>query len=384
MKTILLNIILLFIYSITSGQQCSGPLNITLEGSPTGEALTLNPIHSNLFCEGSDQGSIELNISGGTPTYSCIWNNGAVSQAQYNLQAGTYSVTVTDSNNCTKAASIHIIQQHPLNQHLLLADCDCCGYCELRDNGVTFIYQGFDYIIHVKDVQDNQDVGEIEACIEIKETEEDFIGHKLLRRHWEVNTSEAQSIVRLYFSNEEIESLIKESNYSELNEDFISNLSVIKFIGKKNENLSYETIEISAIKSLHQFGNTDVMYVEIPHHGVQNKRIGYALSIKPLRIINLETQVPEAINELEMANYSLKTNPVEYEIEILGSNPDETINGKSYIVDQTGEEMYSELLLDQALHRKRINVSNLSPGVYFYVIWSFHTSEKRVMKFIKI
>jgi len=358
-------------------------LNITLAGSPTGEALTISPIHSNLYCEGSDQGSIELNIEGGTPAYSCIWNNGAVTESLNNLQSGTYTVTVTDSNNCTKTATIHIIQQHPLNQQLFLVDYDCCGYCALEDNGVTFIYQGFDYIIHVRDVQDNQDVGEIEACIEIKESEEDFLGRKLLRRHWEINTSEAQSIVTLYFSNEEIESLIKESNYSELNEDFISNLSVIKFIGKKNENLSYETIEISKIESVHQFGNTDVMYVEIPHKGAQNKRIGYALSVKPLRIIDLETQVPE-ISEQEITKYSLKTNPVEHEIEILGSNPHETIYGKSYIVDQVGQEMYAELLLDQTLHHKRISVSNLPSGIYFYVIWSFHTNEKRVMKFIKI
>ncbi len=383
MKTILLNIILLFIYSTTSGQQCSGPLNITLEGSPTGEALSISPVHTNLYCEGSNQGSIELNIEGGTPAYSCIWNNGAVTQSLNNLQPGTYSVTVTDSNNCTKTATIHIIQQHPLNQQLFLADYDCCGYCTLEDNGVTFIYQGFEYIIHVKDIQDNQDVGEIEACIEIKESEEDFLGQKLLRRHWEVNTSEAQSIVRLYFSNEEIESLIKESNYPELNEDFISNLSVIKFIGKGNETLSYETLEINPIESLHQFGNTDVMYVEIPHHGIQNKRIGYALSVKPLRIINIETQVP-IVSDQEIARYALKTNPVEHEIEILGSNPDETVYGKSYIVDQVGQEMYAELLLDQRLHRKRINVSNLPQGIYFYVIWSFHTSEKRVMKFIKM
>lgn len=382
-KTTILNIILVLLCSIGSGQECSGPLNITLEGSPTGEALSIDAIHSNIYCEDSDEGAIELKIQGGTPTYSCVWNTGEISEALYNLSAGTYSVTVTDSNNCTKDAIIYIIQQHPINQNLFLADYDSCGYCELNDNGATFIYQGADYIIHIKDLKDTKDVGNVEACIEITNTELEFNGRKLLKRLWEINTSEEHSIVRLYFSDEEIESLKTESNYERVDEEFISNLSVIKFIGKKDSNLSYETLETYKIQTLQQFGNTDAFYVEIPHHGIQNKRVGYALSVKPRAAINLE-RLEANVHDKITGKYTLKTNPVEHELEVLASIPDELIYGKSYVVDQLGQEMKVELLWDESLHRKRINVSDLQPGIYFYVIWAFNVNEKRVMKFIKI
>jgi hypothetical protein len=382
-KTILLNIIIILLCSIGSAQECSGPLNITLDGSPTGQPLTIDAIYSNVYCKDSDQGAIELQVLGGTPDYTCIWNTGFIGEALYNLGVGTYSVTVTDSNNCTLDAVIHIIQQHPLNQNLFLADYDCCGYCKITDNGATYIYQGADYIIHIKDINDGIDVGSVEACIELTTTEQDFNGRKLLKRHWEINTSEQQSIVRLYFSNEELQSLLEQSNYEKIDDNFISNLSVIKLIGKKKNLLSYETLETYNIQSLHQFGNTDVMYVEIPHHGIQDKKIGYVLAIKPRAEINLERLEPVAVEEV-IGKYTLKTNPVENQIEILASIPDETIYGQSYIVDQLGQELKVELLWDQSLHRKQINVSDLVPGIYFYVVWAFNTNEKRVIKFIKI
>jgi len=45
-------------------------------------------------------GSIILTVSGGTPAYTYLWNNGATIQNRTNLAAGTYSVTVTDSKGC--------------------------------------------------------------------------------------------------------------------------------------------------------------------------------------------------------------------------------------------------------------------------------------------
>lgn len=385
-KTLILNIILLMLCSIGSGQDCSGPLNITLNGSPTGEALSIDPIYSHIYCQDSDQGAIELEVKGGSPDYTCVWSTGVVGEALYNLSEGTYSVTVTDSNNCTKEAVIHIIQQHPINQNLFLADYDCCGYCDLRDNGATFIYQGADYLIHIKDIKDGSNVGNVEACIEITESEQDFNGRKLLRRHWEINTSTEKSIVRLYFSNEELQSLREESNYKEINDDFIENLTVIKFIGKDNTNMSYESLESYRIQTIQEFGNEEILYVEIPHQGIQNKRIGYALSIKPKAELNIEridAEVAE-VAEVTTGKYTLKTNPVENEIEVLSTITDELIYGKSYILDTNGQELYSQLLWDEPMHGKQINVSHLTPGIYFYVIWAFNDNTKRVMKFIKI
>src|SRR5665648_762084 len=47
------------------------------------------------------KGSISLNVSGGSGTYSYSWNNGATTSEIKNLSDGTYTVWVTDENNCS-------------------------------------------------------------------------------------------------------------------------------------------------------------------------------------------------------------------------------------------------------------------------------------------
>ena len=55
-------------------------------------------------CSGTTS-NITLNVSGGRPTYTYSWSNGATTQNLSNLANGTYSVTITDTNGCTTTAS---------------------------------------------------------------------------------------------------------------------------------------------------------------------------------------------------------------------------------------------------------------------------------------
>lgn len=47
-------------------------------------------------------GTITVTVTGGTPTYTFLWSNGPITKDQTNLAAGSYTVTVTDANGCTK------------------------------------------------------------------------------------------------------------------------------------------------------------------------------------------------------------------------------------------------------------------------------------------
>lgn len=46
----------------------------------------------------------------GTPTYTYLWSNGATNQDPTGLIPGTYTVTVTDLNSCTRSQSFVVSQ----------------------------------------------------------------------------------------------------------------------------------------------------------------------------------------------------------------------------------------------------------------------------------
>ncbi len=56
-------------------------------------------------CYNPNAGSIDLNVTGGFPTYTYKWNNLVVVQDPQNLTAGTYTVTVTDQSGCTRTTT---------------------------------------------------------------------------------------------------------------------------------------------------------------------------------------------------------------------------------------------------------------------------------------
>ena len=54
-----------------------------------------------ISCPSASDGSLSINAFGGTTPYSYEWENGAFGFQRNNLNAGTYSVTVTDFNGCS-------------------------------------------------------------------------------------------------------------------------------------------------------------------------------------------------------------------------------------------------------------------------------------------
>ena len=85
----------------TAGEYC---VTVTDEGGCEAMAcatvtaqLQFGEVAIGRTCNEEAGGSINLNIIGGTPGYSFRWNNGAETQNLSDLEAGTYSVTVTDA-----------------------------------------------------------------------------------------------------------------------------------------------------------------------------------------------------------------------------------------------------------------------------------------------
>ena len=72
--------------------------------APTSISLTFSATQA----FGTNNGSINLSVSGGTPGYQYKWSNGAAIEDLQNLGPGTYVVTVTDAKGCTEIGSYRI------------------------------------------------------------------------------------------------------------------------------------------------------------------------------------------------------------------------------------------------------------------------------------
>ncbi|MDO8969808.1 MAG: SprB repeat-containing protein, partial [Saprospiraceae bacterium] len=127
--------------TVTDASNCTKTISASIT-QPT--AIVLTETHVNVLCNGQSNGSIDLSVSGGTPAYTYNWGGGITTQDRSNLAAGTYTVTVTDANSCTKTLSASITQPSALvlstTQVNVLCTGNATGSIDLTVNGGTPAY----------------------------------------------------------------------------------------------------------------------------------------------------------------------------------------------------------------------------------------------------
>ncbi|MCF8373341.1 MAG: T9SS type A sorting domain-containing protein [Bacteroidales bacterium] len=90
-------------------------------------AINITGVISNVTCNGYNNGAINVSVSGGTPAYSYIWSNSAITQDLSGVTAGTYTITVSDVNTCSKNKTFIVTQPAPLNVTAVMANVSCNG-----------------------------------------------------------------------------------------------------------------------------------------------------------------------------------------------------------------------------------------------------------------
>ena len=110
-------------YNVTvSDAGCNAIVSIMITEPPL---LTINPTLENPLCNGSNDGSIKLNVKGGVPQYSFIWNSSSTDSTQNNLVAGNYLVTVSDVNGCSLTQSMNLTEPDSLSHVITKSNTLC-------------------------------------------------------------------------------------------------------------------------------------------------------------------------------------------------------------------------------------------------------------------
>jgi gliding motility-associated-like protein len=117
----------IYFCQVTDNAGCINFISVTItEPLP----ITANSSIVNVSCNGLSDGSITANPTGGTGTYTYNWLPGNLNtQTITGLVAGTYTLTITDVNNCSVIEQITVTQPLPLTIATSFTDVLCNGAC---------------------------------------------------------------------------------------------------------------------------------------------------------------------------------------------------------------------------------------------------------------
>lgn len=115
-----------YIVTVTDSNGC---IDTALAQITQPNALATSISKDDVSCNGGNNGSATATVTGGTSPYYYSWNTTPVQTTSIaiGLTAGTYTVTITDSNGCTDTANVTILQSSSLNTNTTATEVSCNG-----------------------------------------------------------------------------------------------------------------------------------------------------------------------------------------------------------------------------------------------------------------
>ncbi|MCS6927856.1 MAG: SprB repeat-containing protein, partial [Saprospiraceae bacterium] len=110
--------------TVTDAAGCSQTATAVIAQPP---AISATAEWTALPCR-QDIGNVTLTVTGGTPSYSFLWSNGATTQNLSNVPPAPYTVEIKDLNGCTKVVVANVVQPAPpLQSQMTFVQTSCPG-----------------------------------------------------------------------------------------------------------------------------------------------------------------------------------------------------------------------------------------------------------------
>ncbi|HRT00439.1 MAG TPA: gliding motility-associated C-terminal domain-containing protein, partial [Bacteroidales bacterium] len=123
--------------TITDANNCMIAYDVVVEAL-NGLDVSIYPITFNK-CYKDEIASLTVSVSSFADNINYLWNNGSTNDSIFNLPAGIYSITVTDSWGCSGFDSIVVTQPELLEINLTTYNINCNGY---GDGSASIIVTG--------------------------------------------------------------------------------------------------------------------------------------------------------------------------------------------------------------------------------------------------
>jgi uncharacterized protein (DUF2141 family) len=114
-----------YIVTVTDMKGCTIIKNSAITQPAT--ALSLTKTTTAVKCNGENNGTASISVTGGASPYTYTWSTGANTTSIANLTAGQYSVSVKDANGCQKIANFNITQPSKIWANASKQDVTCFG-----------------------------------------------------------------------------------------------------------------------------------------------------------------------------------------------------------------------------------------------------------------
>lgn len=97
-------------YTVTATSSRGCKKSNTFEITQPASALTLSKSFTDVTCFGKNDGYASVSATGGTPSYSYLWQTGDTLSSVSNLKPGNYTISVSDANGCFSSLDITITE----------------------------------------------------------------------------------------------------------------------------------------------------------------------------------------------------------------------------------------------------------------------------------